>query len=104
MASTDIDPLSLFRLDDQVAVVTGASSGLGERFARVLHAAGATVVLTARRKERLDALATQLPGTVVIPGDVAQSDDREAIVGEALRRCGTIDVLVNNAGVGYSVA
>jgi len=51
------DPAQMFRLDGQVALVTGASSGLGERFARVLKAAGASVVLTARRHDRLAALS-----------------------------------------------
>jgi len=103
-APSPLDPLALFRLDGRVALVTGASSGLGERFARVLHAAGARVVLTARRKERLDAVADELPGAEVIPGDIASSSDREAIVAETLRRCGAVDVLVNNAGVGYTVS
>ena len=52
--ATALDPLSLFRLDGKVAVVTGASSGLGERFARVLDAVGARVVVAARRAERLE--------------------------------------------------
>ena len=56
------NPLDLFRLDGRVAVVTGASSGLGERFARVLHGVGADVVITARRADRLAALAAELPG------------------------------------------
>ncbi|MGZ0192824.1 MAG: SDR family NAD(P)-dependent oxidoreductase, partial [Acidimicrobiales bacterium] len=50
-------PLDLFRLDGLTAIVTGASSGLGNRFARVLHAVGANVVVTARRAERLEQLA-----------------------------------------------
>ncbi|NKB41189.1 MAG: SDR family NAD(P)-dependent oxidoreductase, partial [Ilumatobacter sp.] len=49
----------MFRLDGQVVIVTGASSGLGDRFARVLHAVGAQVVVAARRVERLDTLATE---------------------------------------------
>jgi NADP-dependent 3-hydroxy acid dehydrogenase YdfG len=51
--STVGNPLDLFRLDSRVVVVTGASSGLGDRFARVLHAVGATVVVAARRADRL---------------------------------------------------
>ena len=57
-----IDLSTLFALDEKVAVVTGGSSGLGERFVRVLHAAGARVVAAARRTDRLEALAESLPG------------------------------------------
>ena len=98
-----IDPLQLFRLDGQVAVVTGASAGLGARFARVLHAVGATVVITARRAERLDALVDELPGSLAIVADMAVADDRERVISDALERAGRIDVLVNNAGISYTV-
>ena len=98
-----IDPLQLFRLDGQVAVVTGASAGLGARFARVLHAVGATVVVTARRAERLDALCDELPGSIAIAADLAVAEDRDRLVAEALERTGRIDVLVNNAGISYTV-
>ena len=99
-----IDLSSLFTLDGRVAVVTGASSGLGDRFARVLHAAGATVVVAARRKDRLDALVEQLPGAVAVACDVSLEGDRERLMGEVLDRFGTVDVLVNNAGVGHTVS
>ena len=99
MTTPAVDPLSLFRLEGRVALVTGASSGLGERFARVLHAAGATVVVTARRADRLAALAADLPGSTAITADVAVPADRERLVAEALAIHGRIDVLVNNAGV-----
>ncbi len=97
-------PLDRFRLDDLVTVVTGASSGLGEHFARVLHAVGAQVVLTARRAGRLDALAAELPGACVIVADLADETERERLVSDVLDRFGRVDVLVNNAGVGGSVA
>lgn len=98
------DPLDLFRLDGRAALVTGASSGLGERFARVLHAVGATVVVTARRAERLAALVDELPGAVALPADLASADDREALMDAVQQRVGGLGVLVNNAGVGRKVA
>lgn len=97
-------PLDLFRLDDRVAVVTGASSGLGAHFARVLHAVGATVVATARRVERLERLVEGLPGSLAIGADVSDETARERLVGEVLERLGRVDVLINNAGVGDKVA
>lgn len=104
MSASSLDPVSLFRLDEKVAVVTGASSGLGDRFARVLHAAGATVVIVARRAERLAALADALPGARAIPADLSLETDRERVIAEVLDSYGRVDVLVNNAGVGHKVA
>jgi NAD(P)-dependent dehydrogenase (short-subunit alcohol dehydrogenase family) len=103
-AATALDPLAAFRLDGRVALVTGASSGLGDRFARVLHAAGATVVVAARRRDRLDALTSDLPGALAITVDLGEASQREALMAEVLSQCGTIDVLINNAGVGHTVA
>jgi NAD(P)-dependent dehydrogenase (short-subunit alcohol dehydrogenase family) len=97
-ADAPFDPLAAFRLDGRVAVVTGASSGLGARFARVLHAVGATVVLAARRRERLDALAAELPGAVAVAVDLTDPDGPRSLVSTAIERCGGIHVLVNNAG------
>lgn len=97
-------PLDHFRLDDQVVIITGASSGLGAHFASVLHAVGARVVLTARRADRLTALAATLPGAHTVTADVADERDRERLVADVIDRYGRVDVLVNNAGVGGTVA
>ena len=102
--TSDLFPLDLFRLDGKIAIVTGASSGLGDRFARVLHAVGATVVLVARRADRLAALAEALPGSLVVPADLTLADDRERVVATTLEQFGRVDVLVNNAGIGNKVA
>lgn len=96
-----IDLPRLFDLSGKVAIVTGASSGLGDRFARVLHAAGATVVIAARRADRLSALAEAL-GDRVEPHacDVTDPAATTAMVNSLLDTHGRIDVLVNNAGYG----
>lgn len=104
MSPESFDPLDAFRLDGQVAIVTGASSGLGVRFARVLHAAGASVVLAARRKDRLDGLAAELPRSLAVAADLSVADDRERVVAETIDRFGGVQILVNNAGVGQKVA
>lgn len=90
---------SVFELVGRVAIVTGASSGLGERFARVLNAAGARVVLAARRTDRLDSLANELTDALVVECDLSQAGQAEMLVAAAMERYQQIDVLVNNAGV-----
>lgn len=102
--STSLDPLSLFRLDGRTAIVTGSSSGLGVRFARVLHAVGANVVLTARRADRLEALAADLPGSLAVPCDVSDEAQRVELIERTVEHFGSLHVLVNNAGVGHKVA
>jgi NAD(P)-dependent dehydrogenase (short-subunit alcohol dehydrogenase family) len=97
--AADVDPLSLFRLDGKVAVVTGASSGIGERFARVLDSLGATVVVSARRTDRIQALADELTNGDAIECDVSVPGASAALVAEAAERHGRIDVVVANAGI-----
>lgn len=95
------DPTLAFRLDGLVAVVTGASSGLGARFVSVLHDAGATVVAAARRADRLEALATGLgPKVIPVVSDVTDPDDRIRLVTTATEISGSLDIVVNNAGLG----
>jgi hypothetical protein len=96
----------LFDLTGKVAVVTGASSGLGEGFARTLVRAGATVVACARRLDRLEVLAKEVdtgaPGEgllVPVRCDVTNEEDRAALVRVAAGITGRVDVLVNNAGM-----
>jgi NAD(P)-dependent dehydrogenase (short-subunit alcohol dehydrogenase family) len=98
-----VAPIEAFRLDGRVAVVTGASSGLGARFAHVLHAAGAHVVLAARRADRLAALAAELQASHPVTCDLTAAADVERLVAETLAVDGHIDLLVNNAGVGTPV-
>ena len=93
-------PGDIFDLSDKVAVVTGASSGLGDRFVRVLHAAGASVVAVARRTDRLAALADELDRVLPITADLAEDTDVQAIVPLAVERYGQVDILINNAGFG----
>lgn len=94
------DPFAPFRLDDRVAIITGASSGIGARLARVLRAAGATVIAAARRTDRLITLAGELgTGVRVVTCDVTTDEGRERLVAEAMSVQGHVDVLVNNAGV-----
>ena len=96
------DPVGLFRLDGRVAVVTGASSGLGARFARVLHAAGALPVLTARRSDRLVSLACELDGAAWLAGDVTDDAHLDAVVEMARAEHGRLDIVVACAGAAYT--
>jgi NADP-dependent 3-hydroxy acid dehydrogenase YdfG len=87
-------------LSNKVVLVTGASSGIGEATARELAAAGAKLMLGARRMDRLERLAMELGGNVAFRRlDVTDRGDFEAFVTAAEARFGRIDVLVNNAGV-----
>ncbi|MEM7323231.1 MAG: SDR family oxidoreductase [Actinomycetota bacterium] len=98
------EPLSSFRLDGKAVILTGASSGLGSRFAKTLAAAGADVVIAARRAERLAELADHSDRLVPVACDVTAADAAERLVNTALERFGRIDVVVNNAGISRVLA
>jgi len=90
-------------LSGRVAVVTGASSGIGEAAARLLVKEGVHVVLTARRKERIDALAEELDGkAVAIAADVGDHRDVGELFDQVRQRYGGLDLLFNNAGMGIN--
>jgi NAD(P)-dependent dehydrogenase (short-subunit alcohol dehydrogenase family) len=99
-----MDPLQAFRLDGQVVIVTGATSGLGVGFAHAIASAGAQVVLAGRRAKRLADVAAELEATGATvrarPTDVADPADCAALADFAVAELGKIDGLVNNAGIG----
>jgi gluconate 5-dehydrogenase len=99
-----VHPLeTLFGLRDRVALVTGASSGLGAEAAHALAQAGAAVGLVARRRERLDAVAAQIRArgarTCVAAADVTRTRELEAALGHTEAALGPVDILVNAAGI-----
>ncbi len=90
------------RFTGKTVVVTGASSGIGDGIARRFAAEGANLVLAARRKDRLDALAAEIGAdrALAVATDVTSQDDVQAMIDAGAARFGGIDVLVSNAGVG----
>ncbi len=89
----------MFRLDGKVALVTGASGGIGAAIARSLHGQGAAVVLSGTRRDALDALSAELGDRAhVCPADLRMAGAAEALVAAAEAAAGPVSVLVNNAG------
>lgn len=87
-------------LKNKVAIVTGASSGIGRSYARKLGAAGAKVVLVGRNVERLDAVAAEIAtDTLTVPGDIADPDFSATIVTATLEKFDKVDILLSNAGL-----
>lgn len=99
--------LDTFRLDGKVAVVTGASSGLGVAFAQALAQAGADLILGARRVERLPQTGALVEAEgrnfAALKTDVTKPEECTALIALAIERFGRVDILVNNAGVGTAV-
>ena len=90
-------------VNDRVVIVTGASSGIGAAFARLAAGEGARLVLAARRTERLEALAAELPGALAVTTDLRDPAQVRRLVAAAAEAFGRVDVLVNNAGQGMHV-
>ena len=107
MSEPDIPVLDRFSLAGRVALVTGASSGLGAGFAVALAQAGADVVLAARRQDGLRAAGREVEklgrSALAVPADVTDPEACRAVVQAAVGRFGRLDVLVNNAGMGTAV-
>lgn len=101
-ASSTPSILPMFRLDGQVALVTGGSKGIGRAIAGAFAEAGAAVVLVARGQEALEAAAREIRNAggraIAIAADVESAADRERLISEAVAAWGRLDVLVNNAG------
>jgi NADP-dependent 3-hydroxy acid dehydrogenase YdfG len=97
--------MKMENLSGKVAVITGASSGIGEATARLLVAEGMHVVLAARRQERIDALARELgEKAIAMELDVTDSWQVQAVFAKVGEMFGGLDLLLNNAGLGYSGA
>lgn len=86
-------------LQSKVAIITGASSGIGKAIAENLNEVGLKFVLTARRKDRLEVLANKLDHAVILPGDITDPDLPENLIETALDSFGSCDILLNNAGI-----
>jgi short-subunit dehydrogenase len=86
------------RLDGKVAVVTGASEGIGAALVEVLRGRGARLAITARSADKLHVVAGS--DALAIPGDLTDETTRETVVNQTIQRFGRIDILINNAGVG----
>jgi 3-oxoacyl-[acyl-carrier protein] reductase len=89
----------MFDLTGKTALVTGATGGIGGAIARALHAQGARVAISGTRREVLEGLAAELGGAPVLPCDLANKDSVEALVPDAEKALGQLDILVANAGI-----
>jgi 3-oxoacyl-[acyl-carrier protein] reductase len=89
----------MFDLSGKTALVTGATGGIGGAIARALHAQGAKVAISGTRREVLDSLAAEIGGAAVLPCDLANKDSVEALIPDAEKTLGPLDILVANAGI-----
>ena len=93
------DPLNVFRLDGKIALVTGASSGIGAQTVKLFSSLGAKVIAAARREDRLQDLANQYPNVMAVKCDVGVEADCKNVVNTIINEYGKIDILINNAGI-----
>ena len=93
------DPLNVFRLDGKIALVTGASSGIGAQTVKLFSSLGAKVIAAARREDRLQDLANQYPNVIAVKCDVGVEADCKNVVDTVINEYGKIDILINNAGI-----
>jgi len=87
-------------VQDKVIIVTGASAGIGLAIAKLLGKEGARLALVARSKDKLEALAAELPGSLAVVADMTKADDIKSMIQKVQEHFGRIDVLINNAGQG----
>jgi short-subunit dehydrogenase len=88
---------------DKVAIITGASGGIGLATAKLLSSKGAKLALVARSRDKLELLAKELPDAVAVPADLSKVEDVKKMVQQAYAHFGRVDILINNAGRGYDV-
>ena len=93
------DPLNVFRLDGKIALVTGASSGIGAQTVKLFSSLGAKVIAAARREDRLHDLANQYPDVIAVKCDVGVEADCKNLVDTVINEYDKIDILINNAGI-----
>ena len=93
------DPLNVFRLDGKIAIVTGASSGIGAQTVKLFSSLGAKVIAAARREDRLHDLANQYPNVMAVKCDVGVEADCKNLVDTVINEYEKIDILINNAGI-----
>ncbi len=86
---------------NKIAIVTGASSGIGLATAKPLTERGAKVSLVSRSKEKLEALSKELPGSIAVPADMTEPSEIRRMVEQTNEHFGRVDILINNAGQGY---
>ena len=87
---------------DKTILITGASSGIGEAFAKRLNVLGAKLILTARSEDKLNDLASSMKNAIVLPGDLSDKTFPEKLYNQISDKGIDVDIIINNAGFGFS--